>query len=102
VCKTFISKQLDKELFSFSDPIIEMLQVLDPNTKHSEYPSLVPLAQRFPNFLSESIMQQLDDEWRKLAIVPLLFNCEGMDPIFHRLSKLSDGTGNPCTFWCFV
>jgi len=39
-----------KKRFPNGDPVIEMLQVLDPNAKHSEYPSLVPLAQRFPNF----------------------------------------------------
>jgi len=43
-------------------------QMLDPNAKHSEYPSIVPLAQRFHNFLPESKMQQFDDEWHKLAI----------------------------------
>ena len=48
-----------KKHFPIGDPVIEMLQVLDPNAKHSEYPSLVPLAQRFPSFLPGSKMQQL-------------------------------------------
>ena len=39
-----------KKRFPIGIPGIEMLQVLDPNTKHSEYPSLVPLVQRFPTF----------------------------------------------------
>ena len=86
-----------KKRFLIGDPVIEMLQVLNPNTKHSEYPSLVPLAQRFPNFVPDSKMQQLDDEWRKLTIVSLPFDHEDMDPeeFFSRLNKLSDGTGNP-------
>ena len=57
-----------------------MLQVLDPNVKHSEFPSLVPLARRFPNFLPESQMQQLDNEWRKLSFISLPFDHEDMDP----------------------
>jgi len=72
-----------------------MLQVLDPNVKHSEYPLHVPLAKRFPNFLPDSKMQQLDNEWRRLSIVSLPFSYDTMDPeeFFHRLSKISDGTG---------
>ena len=53
-----------KKRFPIADLVIEMLQVLDPNTKHSDYPSLVPLAQ---NFVPDSKMQQLDDEWWKLS-----------------------------------
>ena len=30
--------------FPIGDPVIKMLQVLDPNTSHSKFPSLVPLA----------------------------------------------------------
>ena len=86
-----------KKRFPIGDPIIKMLQVLDPNVKHSEFPSLVPLANRFPNFLPDSKMQQLDNEWRKLSIVTLPFDYEDMDPelFWERLSKITDGTENP-------
>lgn len=43
-----------KKCFSIGDPIIKMLQVLDPNVKHSRFTSLVPLAKRFPKFLPGS------------------------------------------------
>ena len=42
-----------KKHFPIGYPIIKMLQVLDPNVKHSEFPSLVPLAKR----LSDSKVQ---------------------------------------------
>lgn len=45
-----------KRCFPIGDTIIKMLQVLDPNVKHSEFPSLVPLAVRFPNILPNSKM----------------------------------------------
>jgi len=38
-----------KKHFPIGNLIIEMFQVLDPNTKHLEYPSHITLAQRFPN-----------------------------------------------------
>ena len=56
-----------------------MLQVLKPDVKHSEFPSLVPFAKRFPNFLQHSKIQLLDDKWRRLAIVSLPFEHEDME-----------------------
>ena len=40
-----------KNQFPIGDPTIKLLQVIDPN---AEFPSLVPLATRFPNFLPSS------------------------------------------------
>ena len=64
---------------------------------HSEFPSLVPLATRFSNFLPPLKLQCLDDEWRRLGIGPLPFEHEDMDPeeFWHRLSLISDGTDTP-------
>ena len=57
-----------------------MLQVLDPNASHTKFPSLVPLASRFPNLIPISKLQQLDNEWRKLSFTTLPFDSEGMEP----------------------
>ena len=86
-----------KRRFPIGDSTIRLLQVIDPNAKHSEFPSLVPLATRFPNFLPPSKLQRLDDEWRRLGIGPLPFEHEDMDPeeFWHRLSLISDGTDTP-------
>ena len=46
-----------KHRFPIGDPIIEMLQVLDPCVSHSKFPSLVPLASSFPNLVSQSKLQ---------------------------------------------
>ena len=46
-----------KHRFPIGDPTIKLLQVIDPNAGHSEFPSLVPLATRFPNFLPASQLQ---------------------------------------------
>ena len=73
-----------------------MFEVLDPNTQHSKFPSLVPLASSFPNIISESNLQQLDDEWRKLVIVTLPFEAEDMEPeeFWGKLLEVKDGAGH--------
>ena len=89
--------------FPIGDPVIEMFQVLDPNASHSKFPSLVPLASKFPNIIPQSMLQQLDNEWRKLSLVSLPFDSEDMDPemFWGRLNKISDGTGS-LQFSCSV
>ena len=86
-----------KRRFPIGDLTIKLLQVIDPNASHSEFPSLVPLATRFPNFLHPSKIQRLDDEWRRLGIGPLPFEHTDMDPeeFWHRMSQISDGTEVP-------
>lgn len=43
----FIEAALEiRKRFPIGDPIIEMLQVLDPQASHSKFPSLVPLASK--------------------------------------------------------
>lgn len=86
-----------KRRFPIGDPIIRMLQVLNSDVKHSEFPSLVPLAKRFSNFLPDSKIQLLDDEWCRLAIVTLPFEHEDMEPeeFWESLSKIRDGTEKP-------
>ena len=86
-----------KKRFPIGDPIIEMLQVLDPAVSHSKFPSLVPLAAKFPNIIPESRLQLLDNEWRKLFLVSLPFDSEDMEPeeFWGRLNKIIDGTGAP-------
>ena len=77
----FIEAALEiQKCFPIGDPVIEMLQVLDPDVSHSKFPSLVPLASRFPNLIPTSKLQQLDNEWRKLSFTPLPFDSEGMGP----------------------
>ena len=72
-----------------------MLQVLDPNASHVKFPSLVPLASRFPNLIPISKLQQLDNEWRKLYFTTLPFDSEGMEPevFWGRLGKISNSVG---------
>ena len=98
------AQQIQKR-FPIGDLIVEMLQVLDPDVSHSTFPSLVPLATRFPNLISVDKLQQLDNEWRKLSLVELPFDSQGMDPevFWARLGKVTDGTGASqfltlCTF----
>ena len=81
--------------FSIGDPVIEMLQVLDPDVSHSKFLSLVPLASRFPNLIPTSKLQQLDNESRKLSFTTLPFDSEGMGPevFWGRLGKLSNSEG---------
>ena len=51
-----------RKRFPLRDPVMKMLQVIDPKTSMSFLPSL-PLASRFSNILLESKIQQLDSEW---------------------------------------
>ena len=48
------ASQIQKR-FPIGDPIIEMLQVLDPAVSDSKFPSLVPLAAKFPNILYQNL-----------------------------------------------
>ena len=92
----FIEAALEiRKRFPIGDPAIEMLQVLDPNASHAKFPSLVPLASRFPNLIPISKLQQLDNEWRKLSFTTLPFDSEGMEPevFWGRLGKISNGVG---------
>ena len=84
-----------KQRFSIGDPIIEMLQVLDPCVSCSKFLSLVPLASSFPNLVSQSKLQMLDSEWRRLTINPLPFDNEDMEPkeFWGRVSSITDGSG---------
>ena len=59
----FIEAALEiRKHFPIGDPVIEMLQVLDPNVSHAKFPLLVHLASRFPNLIPISKLQQLDNE----------------------------------------
>ena len=78
---------------------------LDPNANHTNFPSLVSLASRFPNLIAESKMQKLDDELRRFRIVTLPFHHKEVTPeeFWGKLSNVKDGGGNPqfrniCTF----
>ena len=97
-----------RKRFPIEDPVIKMLQVLNPTVCQSKFPSLVPLATKFPNIVQESELQQLDNEWRKLCLGssgPLPFDSEEMGPeeFWARLGMITDGTGahqfnNLCEF----
>lgn len=84
-----------RQRFPIGDETVENLQVLDPNVSHLKFPSLVPIASRFPNIISTSKLQKLDDKWRKLSLVTLPFEYEDMDPelFWGELATISDGTG---------
>ena len=93
----FIEAALEiRKHFPIGDPVIEMLQVLDPDVSHSKFYSLVPLASRFPNLIPTSKLQQLDNEWRKLSFTTLPFDSEGMGPeVFWGRGKLANGERTP-------
>ncbi len=84
-----------RKRFPIGDPKIEMFQVLDPNANHSMFPSLVPLAATF-SIIPESMLQQLDDQWRRLAIINLPFDKEDMEPeeFWGKLFQVKDGAGS--------
>ena len=83
--------------FPPGDPIIEMLQVFNPAASHAKFPSLVPLAANFPNIVSESQLQTLDNQWCRLAFISLPFQSDDMEPeeFWGQLNKITDGTGDP-------
>ena len=85
-----------KKRFPIGDPIVEMLQVLDPAASHAKFPSLVPLASNFPNIIPMAQLQTLDDQWRRLSHITLPFDSEDMDPeeFWGRLEKITDGAGD--------
>ena len=86
-----------KKRFPINSPEIAMMEVLDPDISHEKFPSLVPLASRFPNLITASKLQTLDDEWRRLRLVTLSFEQTEMAPeeFWGKLSAIKDGGGNP-------
>lgn len=53
--------------FDFSNDIFKNLAIIDPiNVIAGNTPSIVPLAQHFPNIIRDSEIQTLDNEWRLL------------------------------------
>ena len=82
-----------KQRFPLNDPVIGQLQVLNPSCSHEEYPTLVPLALRFPNLIQQSDLQQFDNEWRRLTFAKLPFNHEGMavDEFWGQFATVTDG-----------
>ena len=83
--------------FPTGDLIIEMLQVFNPAASHAKFPSLVPLAANFPNIVSESQLQTLDNQSRRLAFISLPFQSDDVEPeeFWGQLNKITDGTGDP-------
>ena len=67
-----------------------MLQVLDPGVSLAKFSSLAPLAMAFPNIISDSQQQALDDQQRMLSHVTLPFDSDGMEPeeFWVRLEKI--------------
>ena len=85
-----------KKRFPIGDPVIEMLEVLDPDTNRAKFPSLVLLAVRFPNIVPETKLQTPEDEWCKLSVEPLPFDHEDMEPqeFWGTLSTVKNGAGS--------
>ena len=86
-----------KKRFPLGDPTMKMLRVLDPQSSCSEFPSLVPLASRFPNVVAEAKLQQFDSEWRRLSLVCLPFDKTdmGQEEFWGSLDKVKNGLGTP-------
>ena len=82
-----------KKRFPISNFTIQQLQVIDPACSHREFPSLVPLAQKFPNLVPQGNVQQLDNEWRRMAFIELPFTHDGMavDEYWGKMATITDG-----------
>lgn len=82
-----------KKRFPIDDPVIKQLQVLNPSCSHQNFPSLNPLALRFPNLIQQSDLQQLNNEWRRLLFTELLFSYESMpvDEFWGKLTRIANG-----------
>lgn len=85
-----------KRRFPLGDPVMKMLQVLDPNTSMTSFPSLAPLVSRFSFIIPESDIEILDGEWRRLSMVELPFDKTDMGPeeYWSKLDNVTDGLGN--------
>lgn len=83
-----------RQRFPLDDSVIKSLKVVDPAVSRIEFPSL---AVRFPNLIPTSQLQQLDDEWRLLGCssLPLQKEILPIDRFWGRLSKITDGAGEP-------
>ena len=60
---------------------------------HTEFPSLGPLIQRFPNLVVGDV-QQLDDEWRQMAFAEIPFSYDEMavDEFWGKVGAIANGT----------
>ena len=87
------SSEIRKQ-FPIDDPTIKSLKVLDPQVSHIEFPSLAPIASRFPNIVPNCNLQQLDNEWRLLgcSVIPL-DGTLSIDQYWGHLSHVKNGSG---------
>ena len=71
--------------------------MLDPRASHTELPSLAPIATRFPNLVSQSQLQQLDNEWCLLGCSTLLIDIDTDTPLIDQywglVSQVKKGIG---------
>ena len=70
--------------------MIEQLQVLNPSCSHQQFPSLIPLALRFPNIIQQSELQRLDNEWT-FAELPFNYETMPVDEFWGKLSAITNG-----------
>ena len=95
-CRDFYVTAARKR-FPINDVTIKQLQVLNPSCARAEFLSLSPLAQKFPNWVNDgnvTNVQQLDDEWKRMAFTELPFDYNGMviDEFWAKVGALTDGT----------
>ena len=77
-----------KKRFPINVSEIEMLEVLDPLIDQAQFPSLVPLASRFPNLIPQSKLQVLDNQWRRLRIANFPIDRDvGLEEFWENLSR---------------
>ena len=94
-CRDFYitaAKEIRKR-FPINDFVISQLQVLSPTCSHTEFPSLGPLIQRFPNLVVGDV-QQLDDEWRQMefAEIPFSYDEMAVDEFWGKVGAITNGT----------
>lgn len=95
-CRDFFataSSEIRKR-FPIDNPTVKLLKVIDPKVSHIEFPSIAPLASRFPNLVPTCQLQQLDNEWRLLgcSVVPL-DGTLSIDQYWGNLSEVKNGSG---------
>lgn len=91
--------ELTKQIFSrfnFEDPILINVQILNPeNVISGENRSIGPLANLFPNLISNDRLQDIDTEWRELLCLDLdKFDSDNGEQFWKQVLTTKRGDGN--------
>lgn len=79
-----------KKRFDFNKEVLSFARIIDPKVVFSDnYPSPVPIINRFPNLCSDTELEDANTEWKLLKQSKYLFSKDRTgEPIFSKIKQI--------------